>query len=111
MLNRKYDKKIQEFLLAEKAKSVLLIDGVRQCGKSTSVRENVRKLELPLVEINFRFHPEYISLLKKAKDAKSLIDLIRLNLESGFFIENKTIIFFDEIQLYPELLEKAKMLV
>ncbi|MCF0113073.1 MAG: ATP-binding protein [Bacilli bacterium] len=111
MLKRKYDKRISEFLKSKEKKSVLLIDGVRQAGKSTSVRENCKKLGLPLVEINFYFHPEHIERLERCKTANEIIDVVRLYNENGTFVPHKTVIFFDEIQLFPRLLEKAKMLV
>ena len=107
MLKRKHDALIEKFLVSEEHKLVLLIDGVQQSGKSTSVRENCKRLRFPLVELNFYFHPEYFKKFKKLNSIKELIDSIRLEVEDGVFIKGKTVIFFDEIQLFPELLSNC----
>lgn len=114
ILKRKADKVLEEWL---HSKGALLVDGVRQVGKSFTIREFGKKNFATFVEMNFIVHPEIIPALKAAcnpqqKDIDGLLLAIS-SLSSKPLKKGETLIFFDEIQEAKELdlLTLAKFLV
>ena len=57
MLYRKFSKRIEEFLINEKSK-ILLINGARQIGKSYLIAHVGRKLFKNYIEINLKSDQE-----------------------------------------------------
>ncbi len=79
----------------------LLIVGIRQCGKTESVRELARKNHLNLIEINFWNNPDYISDFDGNLDVNTIITNLSLRFPNIEINPNNTLIFFDEIQECP----------
>lgn len=84
----------------------LIIKGSRQVGKTTSVRElgNTYK---SFIEINFKENPSY----KDCFSSYNPVDIIKnisVRNPDYKFIDNDTLIFFDEIQEYPDALTSFK---
>lgn len=108
MLNRKITNKIEKHY--NSTRKALFLTGARQVGKTYSIREYARRNGLHLVEMNFLLQPEAISIVKNAGDTKELLLRIsayaRKPLEKG-----KTLIFFDEVQEYPDIMTWVKGLV
>lgn len=109
MLFRKIEKLIEEHLNSDSRK-VLLIDGARQVGKSYIIRHVGQKLYENYIEINMIED----SLKERLfADVKSVDDIyLRISSIAGNKMKQRenTLIFFDEIQAYPNLLTLLKFL-
>ena len=57
-LKRKIDKFLDEWLISDKKKP-LIIKGARQIGKTKTIEEFAKRNNLSLVEINFVLNPEF----------------------------------------------------
>lgn len=107
MLKRKIDNYLKRFY--ETTKKALLVTGARQTGKSFSIREFGKRYK-SFVEINFVNNPEAIQVFRTAKDSREILE--RLSVMRGVrLIKGKTLIFFDEVQLCPEIVTAIKFLV
>lgn len=108
MLIRKKEKEITEWI--KNGKKALLISGARQVGKTFLIRECLRKEQIEFVEFNLIEQPEIVGLLASAETVDDLI--LRLSLFTDKkLIKGKSIIFFDEIQEYKEIVTKIKFFV
>ncbi len=96
---------LKEWLIAPTRKP-LIIRGARQVGKTWAVRHLAELEGLKLVEFNFERNPEYADLFE-SNDPKEIIRRI----EQRFAVRvdpGKTLLFLDEIQAKPELIEKLR---
>ena len=108
MLNRKIDSDIEKhFASTGKA---LFLTGARQVGKTYAIRKYARQHDLRLVEINFLLQPETIPMVRDAGDIKDLILRISAYAKTPL-IPGKTLIFFDEVQEYADIMTWVKGLV
>lgn len=108
MLYRKEAETIQDWL--SHGKEALLITGARQIGKTYLIRESLEQSGQSYVEFNFIEQPELIDLFAGAKNAKDL--LMRISVVSSRpLVENKTILFFDEVQEFKDIVTRIKFLV
>jgi predicted AAA+ superfamily ATPase len=108
MLIRKKEKEITEWI--KNGKKALLVSGARQVGKTFLIRECLRKEQCEFVEFNLIEQPEIVGLLASAETVDDLI--LRLSLFTDKkLIKGKSIIFFDEIQEYKEIVTKIKFFV
>lgn len=80
----------------------LLLRGARQIGKTFSVRE-LGKSFSELVEINFEYHKEALSVFEKNLDPERIMRELSL-LAGKPIIPGKTLLFFDEIQAAPQVI-------
>ncbi|MEX0964392.1 MAG: ATP-binding protein [Pseudohongiellaceae bacterium] len=78
----------------------LIIQGARQVGKSTLVRQFASQNDLQLLEINFERNPEFRQAFE-ANDPASILTTLQLLTGSEFTPPN-AILFLDEIQAAPE---------
>ena len=107
MLKRKIDDYIRHYY--ETTRNALLITGARQVGKTYSIRQFGRTFK-SFVEINFVEMPEAIELFTGAKSSSDI--LFRLSvITSTPLIKGETLIFFDEVQLCPNIVTAIKFLV
>lgn len=108
MLNRKIDNKIaSHFVESHKA---LFLTGARQVGKTYAVRKYAGQHGLKLVELNFLLQPETKSIVAGARDVSDL--LLRISAYARVPMEpGKTMIFFDEVQEYADVMTWVKALV
>jgi len=84
----------------------LVIRGARQVGKTWLIRDLARSQEKQLIELNFEKRPELASLFS-SNDPREI--LINLTASLGSKIDpSKAILFLDEIQAAPKLLEKLR---
>lgn len=91
------------------SKTALLIEGARQIGKTFSIRQFGKKFKT-YIEINFIEQPEAISLFKDLSNTKDLLARLSLFTKQKL-IKRDTLIFFDEIQICPEVITYIKFLV
>lgn len=100
-----FRRKIDIFLdswLKRTQKSPALIVGIRQCGKTESIREFAKRNSLNLIEINFWNNPEYASDFEGKLDVDTLVSNISLRFPNLEIEPNSTLLFFDEIQECPK---------
>lgn len=108
MLYRKAMKYIEEFYSREKTKT-LIVDGVRQCGKTFLIREFGRKNYDVFSEINLLEKPLAKEVLSTSKSSEEL--LFRLSAVSDVkLIPGKTLIFIDEVQEASDVITWMKFL-
>ncbi len=81
--------------------------GSRQTGKTEAVRHFAERYD-NFVEINFALESKYRTICADGYDTESIISNISVINPSFRFIEHKTLIFFDEIQDYPEIATALK---
>lgn len=91
------------------SKTALLIEGARQIGKTFSIRQFGKKFKT-YIEINFIEQPEAISLFKDLSNTKDLLARLSLFTKQKL-IKRDTLIFFDEVQICPEVITYIKFLV
>ena len=98
MLKRRIEQYLNEWKIDEDKKP-LVIKGVRQCGKTTSIVEFAKNNYKNVVYLNFIEHPEYKNFFSDTLDVNEIIK--KMTTLYGFKIgENgkDTILIFDEIQ-------------
>lgn len=100
-LRRKIDNQLDEWLKNEN-KSPALIVGIRQCGKTESVKEFSKRNNLQLIELNFWTNPDLCSDFEGNLDVDTIISNISLRFPNYTISPKKTLIFFDEIQDCPK---------
>ena len=91
------------------SKTALLIEGARQIGKTFSIRQFGKKFKT-YIEINFIEQPVAISLFKDLSNTKDLLARLSLFTKQKL-IKRDTLIFFDEVQICPEVIAYIKFLV
>ena len=102
---RIYNEKIQKWL--ETSKKALLIYGARQVGKTYLIREVLKRNNVAYCEFNLVEREDVLESIKNLSSAEDISD--RLAMYSNVPLEvNKSIIFLDEIQKYPEIITKIK---
>jgi predicted AAA+ superfamily ATPase len=109
MLQRNIVKIFDEWKKKPKKKA-LLVKGARQVGKSTSITEWAEKNYKNVVVINFIEHKRASAAFDGDLDARTIIRELSL-LGFGPFVENETLVFFDEIQMCPNARTAIKFLV
>lgn len=91
-------------------RKALFLTGARQSGKTYAIRKYAQNRGLNLVEVNFLLQPESLGLFKGTRDVKDF--LIRLSTYSDTPLEpGNTLVFFDEVQEYPDVMTWVKGLV
>ena len=104
-------RKADTFLLEWKNSSErkpLIIKGARQVGKTETIREFAKKNYKNVVEINFITEPSYKAIIGEGFSADSIVKLISRIDPTKHFKEHETLIFFDEIQDFPEIATSLK---
>ena len=109
MLFRKIQSSIDAYL-KHPGNKILLNDGARQVGKTYIIRDSGRKLFKNFIEINLA--EDEISD-RRFSDVRSAADFyFQLSTIAGSSMKEKenTLVFLDEIQVYPHLLTLLKFL-
>lgn len=108
MLDRKIDSKIAALL--ENHGKALLLTGARQVGKTYALRKFGKEHFETVVEINFVENRNAVGFLEGAADAEEMLfrlsALTKVEMRPG-----RTLVFFDEVQEYPEIVTLIKFLV
>ena len=108
MLKRKISNYIERFY--EVNKGALLLSGARQIGKTYSIRQFAKEHFKSFIEINFVENPKAVEIFANATNSADI--LLRLSaLTDKPLIKGNTLIFFDEVQLCPEIVTAIKFLV
>ena len=104
-------RKIDAYLAAWKAdpeRKPLIVKGARQIGKTESIRRFSEGRYKSVVEINFALEPKYKTITEEGYDVESIIKHISLLDPSKEVLPGKTLIFFDELQEFPEIATALK---
>lgn len=105
MLKRDIETKINDWIKNDDR--ALLVYGVRQCGKTYIIRECLKNSSFNFVEFNLISDIEVLNILKETSNMDELFLKLSLYTDKKM-IPYSTIIFFDEIQEYKEILTKVK---
>ena len=104
------ERKIDDFLIEWKKDSdrkPLIVKGARQIGKTASIEKFAEYYE-NFIEINFAIEEKYKTICEDGYDVQNIIKNISRIDPSKKFIENNTLILFDEIQDFPEIATSLK---
>lgn len=103
-------RKIDSYLINWKSSKhkPLIIKGARQVGKTESIRHFAQSNYDSIIEINFVSEPVYKQIVENGYTPEAIIkNISRIN-PSFRFIKGKTLIFFDEIQEFPDIVTSLK---
>ena len=108
MIDRCLDGLIKEHYA--NTKNALLLSGARQVGKSYAIRKYGKANYSCFIEINFIEQPQAIQIFRNATSVADL--LLRLStFVQQPLVKGDTLIFLDEVQVYPDILTWIKFLV
>ena len=96
MYKRNIEKVFQSWL-DDSSHKPLVVKGVRQCGKTSSVMDFASKHFKNVVYLDFREHPEYKKFFTPNLDVDSIIMRITAAMPSVEVEAGKTCFVFDEI--------------
>lgn len=109
MLFRKIQAYIEEYFTSDSNK-VLLIEGARQIGKTYIIRHVGKKMFENYIELNMVQDFDGIKLFENVKTVEDFY--LQVSMIAGERMKEKenTLIFIDEIQVYPHLITMLKFL-
>lgn len=107
-MKRIIEKELNEWLAHDK--KALLVEGARQVGKTYIIRQVLNENNINYFEINFIDRPDILKSIKDIDDVNELIEQLELYAPKPL-IKGKSIIFLDEVQMFPEIITKIKFLV
>lgn len=107
MLKRKIDTYLGDWK-ASVDKKPLIVKGARQVGKTASIRYFGEKYYQHIVEINFALQPKYKQIFADGYEVDSIIKNITLLNPSLVVVPHETLLFFDELQEYPDCATSLK---
>lgn len=108
MITRSIESQIKEHFRS--SRNALFLTGARQVGKTSVVHKFAAENGYKLVEFNFLLKPESTKLFQNLNDVNELLLRISASAESELEL-HKTIVFFDEIQEFPDAVTWIKALV
>ncbi len=107
MFYRKIEEKLKEYYKDINAK-IIVINGARQIGKSFIIRETAKKYFTNYIEINLKSDFDGDQIFKNIKKTRDFYLQLSAMFGNKLNSLNDTIIFLDEIQVYPHLLTMLK---
>lgn len=106
-LKRKIDAYLSEWKNNEDRKP-LIVKGPRQIGKTESIKKFANENYKSVIEINFVTSDKYKQIITDGYSTQAIIKNISLIEPSHKFIPGETLLFFDEIQEFPEIATALK---
>lgn len=106
-LKRKFD----DYLLSWKNnenKKPLIVKGARQIGKTRTIRHFAENNYKNVIEINFAEQKKFFSICDDGYEVESIIKNISRIEPRLSFIPKQTLIFFDELQDFPQIATSLK---
>lgn len=106
-LKRKIDSFLTQWKNSENRKP-LIVKGPRQVGKTESIRRFAKEAYRNVVYINFVEEPKYKKITEDGYKTEDIIrNISRIDPEKRFE-DGETLLFFDELQEYPEIATALK---
>ena len=106
-LRRKIDSYLANWK-EDKARKPLVIKGARQIGKTEAVINFAQKHYSHIVKINFAEEPKYKAIVQDGYSTEAILkNITKLN-PLIRFEEGQTLIFFDELQEFPDIATSLK---
>ena len=105
MAGRYLKRKIDDYLSAWKSdpeRKPLIVKGARQVGKTESILHFAEKAYGNVIYINFVEEPKYKLITEDGYKTEDIIRNISRMDPSRHFAAGNTLLFFDELQEYPE---------
>lgn len=100
MFKRKIECQLESWL-EDSAHKPIIIKGVRQCGKTCSVKDFAKKHFKNVVYLDFREHPEYKKFFIPNLDVDSIIMRLTAAMPAAIIEPHNTCFVFDEVQDCP----------
>ncbi len=104
-------RKIDDYLEAwfhDSDRKPLIIKGARQIGKTESIRRFSAEHYENVIEINFIESPQFKTILENGYHPDEVTRNITRMDPAIVFVPSKTLLFFDEIQAYPDIATSLK---
>lgn len=104
-------RKIDNYLLSwkeNKERKPLIVKGPRQVGKTESIKKFAEENYESFIEINFVEEPKYKMITEDGYKTDDIIRNISRIDPSKKFVPQKTLLFFDELQEFPEIATALK---
>lgn len=105
-LKRKMDAFLDEWYRGRRLP--LVLKGPRQVGKTETIRHFANGRYESMVEINFIEEPKYRAILDDGYGVSDVINSISRINGNFRFPEKKTLLFFDEVQRFPDITTTLK---
>lgn len=106
-LARKIDAYLESWK-ADERRLPLIVKGPRQVGKTESIRHFAQGAYESVIEINFVEEPRFQHICDDGYNVRSITRNISLVDPSRRFVPGRTLLFFDEVQQYPEIATSLK---
>lgn len=106
-LERKIDSYLNNWFMEQNHKP-LIVKGARQIGKTESIRKFAENRYESFIEINFVEHPKYKKIIADGYSSDAVVKNISMLEPSKKFVKGSTLIFFDELQEFPEIATALK---
>ena len=100
MLKRKINDKLNAWK-KNKDRLPLVIEGARQVGKTTAVREFAKNNYETFYEVNFVENPDFVSIFSNSLDPSRILTSLSVAFPDVKYKKGSTLIFLDEIQHCP----------
>ena len=101
-LQRKIDRYLKEWK-QDKYRKPLIIKGARQIGKTESIRKFAEENYKHIIEINFVEEPKYKMITTDGYAVQDIVNNISRLDPGKCFEAGNTLLFFDELQDFPEI--------
>lgn len=106
-----FKRKVDSFLINWKNDAEhkpLIVKGARQIGKTESIMHFARSYYQNVIYINFALDKKFSSIVSDGYNVDTVIKNITFADPNIRFIENQTLVIFDEIQEYPDVATSLK---
>lgn len=107
----KFHRKIDDFLAEWKHRAghkPLIVKGARQVGKTKAIEYFAEHNYKHVIEINFALQKEYRKIFDDGFEVDKILKNISLIRPTAEFVPGETLIFFDELQDYPNAATSLK---
>lgn len=106
-LRRRIDTFLREWHQSE-GHLPLIVSGARQVGKTESIRHFAQQTYASIIEINFVEEPRYKAIIEEGYNPEKIIKIMSRMNNAFHFEVGRTLIFFDEVQEFPEITTSLK---
>ena len=90
--------------------TALMVSGARQVGKTYTIKKFLDDCQIPYFEVDLSDKPDILKALKTINGTKEIVNRLRLYSPTQL-PEKGGVIFFDNVQEFPEIVTKIKFLV